>query len=452
MEKNTLTAATVAGAASRYLRRPRDLSVVSHNKVAVVGLGYVGLPLALLCERKGFEVFGIDNDKQKVTNLRRGESDVLGDGERDYLSRSRSRFSTNASLLRGVGTIIVSVPTPVKHDHTPDLLPLRSATEAVGKNLGEGALVIIESTVNPGVCEEVVIPILERLSGLRADRDFYFAHAPERINPGDRRYTVENIPRVIGGRSKESRDRAFHFYHHILDADLTATLTLREAESVKMVENAFRDINIAYVNELAMSFDHLGIDIVRVIKAASTKPFAFMAHYPGCGVGGHCIPVDPYYLIDYAEKNGFDHTFLKTARKINSFMPEYAISRLRDALEEAGRKPAKVKVALLGLSYKRDIADMRESPALVIRDRLIKSGVRVLSFDPYVPQESSFDTLDETLDAADAILIATDHEEFRALTPEELERHGIGVVVDGRNCLPKEKFERSGVIYRGIGR
>jgi nucleotide sugar dehydrogenase len=285
-----------------------------------------------------------------------------------------------------------------------------------------------------------------------ADEDFYFAHCPERINPGDERFTVANIPRVIGARTNDSSLAAAAFYRSILETKTIKTTTLKEAESVKMVENAFRDINIAYVNELAMSFDRLGIDIHNVIDAASTKPFGFMPHFPGCGVGGHCIPVDPYYLIDYAEKNGFSHTFIKTARQINSDMPGYTIDRLEEALDSTGMDLPGTKVALLGLAYKRGIADCRESPAFVILDELRERGAHVIAYDPYVPEKSDRNTLEETLTDAEAIIIATDHTIFKDLVPEDLKKHGIRVVVDGRNCLLKEAFTSAGITYRGIGR
>jgi nucleotide sugar dehydrogenase len=228
--------------------------------------------------------------------------------------------------------------------------------------------------------------------------------------------------------------------------------SLKEAEAVKMVENAFRDVNIAFVNELAMSFDRAGIDLLRVIRGASSKPFAYLPHYPGAGVGGHCIPVDPYYLIRYGEKNGFEHRFLKTARAINDKMPLYAVSLVARALRKRRKHLARSSVALLGLAYKRDVPDERESPAHKIREHLEKRGAVVRSFDPFIPEKSSVSSLDEAMEGSDAVLIATDHSLFRALTPFHFMRAGVDIIVDGRNCLRKEDFDRSGILYSGIGR
>lgn len=431
---------------------PRTPIATKKGTVAVVGLGYVGLPLLLLSEAKGFKAIGVDTDRAKIDALKNGQAPEITKTEMARLRGNKIKLSTSAGILKEADIVVVCVPTPVHEDHKPDLRPLKSATLSVAKYLQPGTLVVIESTVNPGVCEEVLIPLLERVSGLTAEKDFYFAHCPERINPGDREFTVANIPRVIGSSTKESGDRAEGFYRAILDVSMLTRVSLKEAESVKMVENAFRDVNIAFVNELAMSFDKLGIDLTHVIRAASTKPFGFMPHYPGCGVGGHCIPVDPYYLIDYARKNGFSHKFIKTARAINNQMPAYTIKRLKAALNTVGKELKGTKVALLGLSYKRDVADCRESPAMVIREKLRQAGASVIAFDPLYTDENTYSTLEETLKEAKVVVIATDHTLFRQLKPETLEEHNISILIDGRNCLSKKTFAGSSVIYRGIGR
>lgn len=227
---------------------------------------------------------------------------------------------------------------------------------------------------------------------------------------------------------------------------------IREAEAVKMVENTFRDINIAFVNELAMSFKRAGIDVMNVIKGASTKPFGFMAHYPGCGVGGHCIPVDPYYLIAYGYRNGFSHRFLEIARDINNRMPEYTVSLLEERLAQFDVSMVGKKVALLGLSYKKDVPDLRESPAIAIAAELAERGAMVETYDPLLPDHSTARSLGEALRGAIGVIIATDHTEFTELEPTELRRHGVPVLVDGRNCLDKEKFLLAGIEYIGIGR
>ena len=416
-----------------------------------MGLGYVGLPLSLLAASRGFRVIGFDIDEVKVAQLSRREADFLSEEERVRFKHTPTlSVTSDEEELREADAFIVCVPTPVHENRLPDLRPLESACAIVGRHLTEGALVIIESTVSPGVCEEVALPILERASGLSRS-EFDFAHCPERVNPGDERWDVRLIPRVIGAMSSRAQERAVRLYSELLDAELLRMGSIKEAEAVKMVENAFRDINIAFVNELALSFDRAGIDIVNVIRGASTKPFGFMPFYPGCGVGGHCIPVDPYYLIRYGRENGFEHKFLITARRINSQMPIYVVHLLERALKAKKKKPAGSTVALLGLAYKRGVPDMRESPAQAIHDALVRRGVAVRTFDPYVPSTTA-KTLEQALEGADAAIIATDHDEFTSLSPEMLLRHGVDILVDGRNCLNKDLFEHSGVLYRGVGR
>jgi len=419
--------------------------------VAVIGLGYVGLPLAIAASVRGYKVVGFDIDIEKVAKLRRREAEYLTEEERDEFRRSPMQIRSDEAVLRDADVYIICVPTPVYEDHTPNLEPLIEASKVVGRAMGEGALVVVESTVNPGACEEVSLPILKELSKLEVERDFYFAHCPERINPGDNSYNVRNIPRVLGASGKESLERAKKVYTKLIDAEITLMGSIKEAEAVKMVENSFRDINIAFVNELAMSFEKAGIDIVNVIRGASTKPFSFMPHFPGCGVGGHCIPVDPYYLIRYGHKNGFVHRLLIASREINNHMPRYTVELLLKVLRKKKIKPARVKVALLGLAYKKDIPDLRESPALVIKEELESLGIQVSSFDPFAIHASSAKSLSEALRDASAVIVATDHSAFRALTPDLFKEHGVEVVIDGRNCLSKEEFLRAGITYQGIG-
>lgn len=419
------------------------------RSVAIVGLGYVGLPLAILAAARGYRIAGFDTDREKVAALKRGEAPFLSAEEARAFAGSRMRLAADEEVLGGADAYVICVPTPVDEEREPDLRPVVGAARSVGRALTPGALVVVESTVNPGACESVALPIIARESGLTPGVDFSFAHCPERINPGDPRWSVSNIPRVVGGLDEASLTRATELYRSLLDAEVAPMGSIKEAEAVKMVENAFRDINIAFVNELAMSFARADIDITRVIKGASTKPFSFMPHYPGCGVGGHCIPVDPYYLIRYGAENGFEHRFLKAARDINEGMPAYAVEMLAHTL---GRPLKGATVALLGLSYKRDVPDLRESPALVIRELLNEAGATVRVFDPLLPGESSVPTLAAALQDADAVLLATDHAAFSGLSPAMLKEAGIEAIVDGRNCLDKAAFLAAGIRYRGIGR
>ncbi len=425
---------------------------VKQHKMAVIGLGYVGLPLAVLGLKKKFDVIGIDTNDAKLKKIQQGKS-PFADGEIDIdLKRYPLPVTSDAAAIKNVDTVIICVPTPVYEDYLPDLRPVESVAHSIGKHLKKGHLVVLESTVNPGISEDILLPILEKESGLIGGKDFYLAHCPERINPGDKRWNVSNIPRVVGSLEKKGLERAVAFYKSLIDAEIKPMGSIKEAEAVKITENSFRDINIAFVNELAMSFSKLGIDVVNVIEGAATKPFSFMPHYPGCGVGGHCIPVDPYYLIEYAKKNGFNHKFLKAARTINNNMPEFTIAQLNILLKEKDISLKNSTVAVLGISYKAGVGDDRESPSHEIVRKLKKLGVRVVTYDPYILHASTAKTMREALTGADAVIIATAHGIFKKLTPQKLESFGVKVVIDGMNCLEKDKFIKHRFAYRGIGR
>lgn len=417
--------------------------------VAVVGLGYVGLPLALLVSKKGYGVIGIDVDASKVEQINARRAPFTDAAIETELQTTKLNAYTEFSQLAQADIIIVCVPTPIDGESLPDLSILQAACRQITKHLSKGRLLIIESTINPGVCDEIVLPILEA-DGKRCGRDFYLAHCPERINPGDPDWDVSNIPRVVGGYDKISLYEAVNFYQSILDAPVKPMDSLKEAEAVKVVENSFRDINIAFVNELAMSFAKLGIDVVNVIDGAATKPFSFMPHYPGAGVGGHCIPVDPYYLIEYAKQQGFNHTFLRTARRVNKAMPSFVVEQLLESIDQAKLLPAKTRVAVLGLSYKPDVGDLRESPSLEIIKLLGEEGLEVVTYDPYIA--STTGSLDEALKKSQAVIVATAHQEFLDLKPKALDKTAIQIVIDGRNCLDKPSFQGSQLIYHGIGR
>ena len=421
--------------------------------VTVIGLGYVGLPLALLVDRKGYRVIGIDTNEQKIKLLREKIVPFKDITLEKDLKKSNLEATTDFAGVKEADIIVICVPTPVYENKMPNLEPIESACRAIAPHLQHGALVVLESTVNPGVCDTIVIPLLERGSSLKAGKDFFVAHCPERVNPGDIKWHVGNIPRVVGSLEAIGLEKALAFYQSIIDAEIKPMGSLMEAEAVKIVENSFRDVNIAFVNELAMSFSTLGIDTVRVIQGAATKPFAFMAHYPGCGVGGHCIPVDPYYLIEYARENGFHHEFLSLARQINARMPEYTVEQVILALKKKEIAISRAKITVLGLAYKADIDDRRESPSFEIIACLKKAGTKVVTYDPFVPDMSDAATLDEALAGADAVVVATNHSVFvDTLTPEYLGAHGIKMVIDGRNCLDKGKIMSAGIDYIGIGR
>lgn len=424
----------------------------SVKSVAVIGLGYVGLPLALLAADKDFNTYGIEIDVKKLTLLKDGMSyvDDISDTE---IRNTKVHFTDDVSMVSKVDAVIICVPTPVDEDRQPDLSIVKSAVSSISPHIKKGALVVVESTINPGVCDEIVAPLLEEKSNKKVGVDIYLAHCPERINPGDKTWSVRNINRVVGANSKKELDMAVDLYTNLIDAEIKPMGSLKEAEAVKVVENSFRDINIAFVNELAMSFHKLGINLENVIDGAATKPFAFMAHRPGCGVGGHCIPVDPYYLIEYAHSHGFDHSFLRLARNINESMPQFTVDLLTESLNRLGLPVKGTKVALLGLSYKANVGDGRESPAKVIRSLLEDAGAKLSVFDPYISDDSTAKTLSSALKGAQAVVIATGHDEFKSLNASELKNIGIKVVIDGRNIFRSQidDFVKNGISYEGIG-
>jgi len=426
--------------------------MTSIKSIAVIGLGYVGLPLALLADKKGFKVFGIDIDPKKIKSLANKKS-YIDDVSDKQITETKTIFGNDMSVVNNVDAVIICVPTPVSPDKIPDLGPVIGAVSGVAPFLTNGTLVVIESTINPGVCDDVVAPLLEEKSGKTIGKNIYLAHCPERINPGDPKWNVSNINRVVGANSKKELDAAVDLYENLIDAEIKPMGSLKEAEAVKIVENSFRDVNIAFVNELAMSFHKLGINLENVIDGAATKPFSFMPHRPGCGVGGHCIPVDPYYLIEYAHNHGFEHSFLRLARDINESMPQFTVDLLAEALNEIGLPLKNTHVALLGLSYKANVGDNRESPAKVIKNLLIEAGTNLTIYDPYFKSESTTKSLDESLTGAKAIVIASGHDEFENVDIKLLLDKDIKIIIDGRNILKNksDSIKNLGIVYKGVG-
>lgn len=421
-------------------------------KISVIGLGYVGLPLACAIARTNkYEVVGFDLNESKVNSIKNKICPIDDVQCEKDLQELSFEVSTDMSILQNCDVFIVCVPTPVLDDYMPDLTPVKSATEIVAKFIRKGDSIIIESTINPGVCDEIVAPLLEELTGMKAGTDFDVAHCPERINPGDPKWNVYNIPRNIGSTSPEATAKLAELYRSVINATINEMPDLKTAEATKIIENTFRDINIAFVNELAKSFDVLGIDLKKVIEGASNKPFAFMPHFPSCGVGGHCIPVDPYYLIERAKQSGFDHKFLKLAREINNSMPAYTIELLGDALNTYKKTINGTKIGLLGMSYKANVGDLRESPAIELKAILLEKGAELEVFDPYFPEYSTVASLEELLQKVDAIVLATDHNEFKQISGGMLKSNNVQVVIDGKNCLDRDGIKSAGVHYKGIG-
>lgn len=423
--------------------------------ITIVGLGYVGLPLACLCAEKGFRTHGLDIDRRKTELVNRKQSPIEDEYAVSKLKGLKNGIIATtepSECIPDSEIVIVCVPTPVDRNNSPDLTALMAAASSISGFIKKGTLLVIESTIYPGTVEEVVIPILSSQKFDPYKNDIFLAHCPERIDPGNSKWSIENIPRVVGGITKEASSKAAEFYRSLVDANIVELSSVKAAEATKIMENTFRDVNIAFVNEMAQSFDKAGIDIMEVIKGASTKPFAFMPHYPGAGVGGHCIPVDPYYLIEKAKQIGFNHRFLSLAREINNSMPHYTVDLLEQQLQKLKKTIKKAKVGVLGVAYKANVDDVRESPSMEIINILKSKGAEVFVFDPHVMGVGNVRDLDELFNKSDYVIVATDHNEFRSMDLSLLKKHKILAIIDGRNCLDKEKIKSMGIMYHGIGR
>lgn len=385
------------------------------NSVGIVGLGYVGLPLAVAFADAGLSVVGVDADPGKVDALESGDSyirDVPADRVRDLVGSGRLRPVTDYAALRETEAVLICLPTPLDEHREPDLSIVVAGIEAVAENLRTGALVVLESTTYPGTTREVLLPVLEE-GGRRVGQDFHLAFSPERVDPGNLKYTLKNTPKVVGGITGECARRAEALYKTV--ADEVHTLSSPEsAEMSKLLENIFRGVNIALVNELAILCDRMDVDIWEVIEAASTKPFGFMPFYPGPGLGGHCIPVDPFYLSWRARAYDMNAEFIELAGRVNVGMPYHAFGRIASALNGDERAVKGSRVLLLGVSYKPDVGDLRESPSLKILQLLQESGAEVVYHDPYVPELpehklSSVELTHQEVERAECVVVATDH-------------------------------------------
>jgi nucleotide sugar dehydrogenase len=352
----------------------------------VVGLGYVGLPLAQAAVAAGLRVAGLDTDVVAVEGLNAGRSHIDDASDDDISAMLAGGFvaTTDASCVAGAGAVVVTVPTPLQADSpAPDLSAIRAAAATVGEHLRPGTLVVLESTTYPGTTDEVVRPLLEA-GGLAAGADFHLAYSPERIDPGNPTFTVANTPKIVGGLTPAGTEAARRLYATFVDT-VVATSGVREAEMAKLLENTYRHVNIALVNEMAVFCDELGIDLWAAIAAADTKPFGFAAFYPGPGVGGHCIPIDPNYLSYKVRTLGYPFRFVELAQEVNARMPAYTVSRAQRLLNDHAKPVRNSNVLLLGVTYKPDIADERESPAAPIARRLAELGADLSYHDPHVP-------------------------------------------------------------------
>jgi UDP-N-acetyl-D-glucosamine dehydrogenase len=459
------------------------------KKIAVIGLGYVGLPLASLCAIKGYHVIGLEKKETVLNTLKNGKSHIKDHTVENLYTRAflsgNIQPTSSINKIKDCNIYLICVPTPIDKNNDPDLEPLIASIKTISSFIDKGDLVVVESTVFPGTCEEILVPILDRLSNMKAGKDYNMAHCPERVNPGDLFWSSDNIPRVVGGTTEDATQAAAELYSSILGGpildvrDIRTTLkpkfsldktgalkvaqiplgsvtkmhSIRDAEAVKAMENTVRDVNIAFVNELAKISDVLNLDVIDIIDGMSTKPFGKGPFYPGVGVGGHCIAVDPEWLKAASKRAGYMPEIIQLARMTNNNMPHYSVSILQDLLNTKGYPINGTKIMLFGVAYKRNVDDLRESPFYDVRELLMKKGAEVIIFDSWVKTENTVDSLWEALQECKAIIIITEHSDMISELREiNLETLPVEVIVDGRNCLDAKYIREQGILYRGIGR
>ena len=425
--------------------------------VGICGLGYVGLPLALTFGEKGFPVIGFDIDKRKIDSIEKGESYIKhfkSERVAAAISRAEKPFTATLDFRKAsqADALIMCVPTPLNANREPDMTYIEKTAEAIGPYVRSGQIVILESSTYPGTTEEVVKPIIEKLSGLRAGIDFFLAFSPEREDPGNPNFNTATIPKVVGGYTKQCTEIACALYSHAINKVVPVRGT-REAELTKLLENIFRCVNIALVNELKLLCERMNIDVWEVINAAATKPFGFMPFYPGPGLGGHCIPIDPFYLTWKAREFEFNTRFIELAGEINWQMPHHVVERTMDALNEQGKALKGAKVLILGLAYKKNIDDLRESPSIRLIELFREKGASVVYHDPYCPKmkemrhqpkymlEMESVPLEAGIADADVVVIATDHD---SIDYQKLVRDAK-LVIDTRNATKNVTFGKDKV-------
>ena len=409
---------------------------IRHKKanIAVLGLGFVGLPLALRIAEVGFPVLGIDIDKEKVESIKKGISYIQGVSLEETQGAQPIHASTDFSLLKKCDAAIICVPTPLSKTRDPDLSLVLEVARTVAENLHPGQLIILESTTYPGTTRELLLPIMEE-RGLRVGKDFFLAYSPERVDPGNDSFNLSNTPKIIAGITPECLKLAQIFYSQVVEEVVPMSST-DTAEMVKLLENTFRSVNIALVNEFAIMCHRLGLDVWEVIRAAASKPFGFMPFYPGPGLGGHCIPVDPHYLSWKLRLLAYKARLIELADDINREMPRFVVERVVEALNRERKSVKGCRVLILGVAYKRDSDDFRESPAFDIMQLLYERGGEISYHDPHVPQLSFNNQIlysvplgAETLSSCDVVVVATDHSQFDA---KEVVEHSR-LVIDTRN-------------------
>ncbi len=418
--------------------------------VAVIGMGYVGLPLAVELGRENFKVIGIDISLSKVKLVNSGRSDiddVTDDDLKPLVKRGKIKASTDFSELKKTDCVTICVPTPLSKTKDPDVSYILAAVGEVQKYLHPGQLVILESTTYPGTTEELILPMLEE-TGLKVGKDFFLAFSPERVDPGNKKYTAKNTPRVVGGITSQCTGIAKLFYEQTITQAVPVSST-KSAEMVKLLENTFRSVNIGLVNEVALMCDRLKIDVWEIIDAANTKPFGFMPFYPGPGLGGHCIPIDPHYLSWKLKSLNYYARFIELAGDINSRMPEYVVERISRALNQKKKSLKDSKILILGVAYKRDVKDLRESPALDVIKLLQNAGAEVVYNDPHVPSIRMNDSdwkpvklTKEILQSSDCVAILADHSAY----DYDFIVRNARLVMDTRNATKHIKKNREKIV------
>jgi len=391
----------------------REKIIAKKARIAIIGLGYVGLPLAVEFAKAGFRVVGIDSDADRVRRVNRRQSYIL-DVASDEIRKVGLKASTDFRALTTSDVCIICVPTPLRKTKDPDISHIISAVEKIRHRLHRSQLIVLESTTYPGTTDEVILPRLSK-KGFTCGRDFFLAFSPERIDPGNPRYKTATIPKIVGGVDRRSAQLARLLYSSIINKVVMVS-SAKVAELVKLLENTFRIVNIGMINEFALLCDKLGVNAWEVIDAASTKPFGFMSFYPGPGIGGHCIPKDPLYLSWKAREYGFEARFIQLASQINSYMPTFVVEKIMQLINTNGKSAKGAKILIVGATYKKDVKDLRESPAIEIIERLKKLEANVSYYDPYLPY-LKVDHLDlqsealhkKTLKAKDCVVIVTDH-------------------------------------------
>jgi len=419
--------------------------------IGVVGLGYVGLPLAVEKAKAGYKVIGFDIQQKRCDMVNEGHNyigDVVDEELADLVKKGMIYATTDYSRIAEVDCVAICVPTPLDKYKQPDITYVVNSTESIAKYLHKGMLVVLESTTYPGTTEEVVKPILEK-TGLKCGEDFYLAFSPERVDPGNKFFKTKNTPKVVGGVTKDCTEIAATLYRNVLEGEIFTVSSPAVAEMEKILENTFRNINVALVNEMAILCERMGIDVWEVIEAAKTKPYGFMAFYPGPGLGGHCIPIDPFYLTWKAREYDYHTRLIEISGEINDYMPEFVVEKASHILNDFKKPLNGSKVLLLGAAYKKDIDDLRESPTLKVIEHLEKRNAKVSYNDPYIPEFThngkhyvSVELTEETLKDTDIVIITTDHSKY----DYEFIVKNAKVVFDTRNATKEVLENRDKII------